>query len=129
MPNYYARRTGKYALPPNVRSQLIYLIKDYERMKEEADAILSEYRINFEDMPKQSAHSDMVASKAARREYILLRLEAIDTAFQKVPEVYRLPIYNNICRRARYPDYADKTTFWRWRSKMLYYLAKSLGMI
>lgn len=129
MPNYYARRTGKYALPPNVRSQLIYLIKDYERMKEEADAILSEYRINFEDMPKQSAHSDMVASKAARREYILLRLEAIDTAFQKVPEVYRLPIYNNICRRERYPDYADKTTFWRWRSKMLHYLAKSLGMI
>lgn len=129
MPNYYARRTGKYALPPNVRSQLIYLIKDYERMKEEADAILSEYGINFEGMPKRSAQSDVVASKAERREYILSRLGAIESAFEKVPEVYRLPIYNNICRRERYPDYADKTTFWRWRSKMLYYLAKSLGMI
>lgn len=129
MPNYYARRTGKYALPPNVRNQLIYLIKDYERMQEEVDAIISEYGIDFDGAPKHGVIADTVASKAERREYILSRLSAIETAFERIPEVYRKPIYDNICERKKYPDYADRTTFWRQRSKLLYYLAKELKMI
>jgi len=129
MPNYYARRTGRYALPPNVRNQLIYLIKDSKRMREEADAIISEYGLNFDSTPKHGVVSDTVASKAERREYILSRLSAIEAAFERIPKVYRKPIYDNICELKRYPDYADRTTFWRQRSKLLYYLAKELKMI
>lgn len=129
MSDYYARTTGKYAIPPNIRRQILYLVRDYDRMVEEAEAILSEGMLPADGMPHGNSRSDEVLRKAAKRESLLRKISAIDRAFDLIPQEYRSAVRANLMYRTRYPDYADRTTFWRYRARFFYHLAQMLNMI
>ena len=116
-------------LPSNVRSQVLYLVRDYDRMLEEADAILEESGIAEGGMPKGSGMGDPVAQAALRREHLLVKIGAIEKALEGLPDEYRRAVFDNAKYRVPYPDYADRTTFWRYRAKFFYKIAKLLHMV
>ena len=65
----YQRTKGKYILPREVYHQTIWIIRDYYRLKEEAEAILHESPGPSDGQPHgMNGISDPNASKAIRRE-------------------------------------------------------------
>lgn len=97
-------------------------------MAELAESIL-ESSGSGEGAPVKGTISDTTAVKAAKRETLLRYTSAIDRAFSLVPEEYRKPIRDNIVNGKPYPDYADKTTFWRYRRRVYWYIADGLNLI
>lgn len=116
-------------LPANVRRQVLYLVKDYDRMVSEADGILDESGKPSGGMPRSGSISDTVAAKAAKRERLLQRINAIDEAALMIPKDLRDAVFENVKDGTPLPDLAHPQTYYRWRSIFLYAVAEKLNMI
>lgn len=103
MREYQGKRNNPYILPHNLYMRMVYMIRDYERMKN-------------------------IAGKLKNCQ-IETEIEAVETALEKIPEFYRLPIYQNVVDGERYPVGADERTFRRYKQKFIYYVAKELRKI
>ena len=122
---YYAPKKGKYILPRDLYMQVIFMIKDYDRMKETAEDLLEETS-SPDGQPRGNSISDTVASKAIKRETLLAKIKAIDESFNDCPIEYRQGVRNNITDRTRYPCDADRKTYTRQKGRVIYNIAKRL---
>ena len=128
MRDYQRKKNNKYILPSAVYHQTIWTIRDYYRMKEEADAILTESSSALDGMPHGNRTVDVVTKKAIRRELLVEKVSAIDSALSEVPSEYRGPIWKNILYRTPFPTYADRSTYGRNKSKFIASVAERLGL-
>lgn len=125
----YQAHKSKYLLPYEVYHQTLWTIRDYERMKAEAEAILTESPPPPDGQPKGAGGGDEVYSKAARREEYVRKIHAIEEALREVPEEYRRGVWQNVTEWKAYPRDADRTTYGRWKSRFIYETARRLGII
>ena len=126
----YQRKKGKYILPDAVYHQVLWQIRDYYRLKAEADAIVEEGGgLNNDGMPHGSPSQDGVFNKVARRMELLRVPDLIDDELSKIPLEYRHGVWRNILYRTAFPNDADRTTYARYKSRMIYNLAERQGMI
>lgn len=132
------QRKSKYILPPDVYKQTLETIRGYSRMKEALQDILDESSFPSDGMPKSTLSSDPVHAKAARRETMQRRVDAIEAAFAIIPAEYREGIWRNIgqydpktgyLKRAPFPIDADRSTYGRWKSKVVYMVAVRLKIV
>ena len=94
--------------------QVIYLIRDYERMQRE---------LRFENVRIQDGTKDLYITEMNRK------VEAISACLEEIPEEYRDSIYNNIVHRIPYDTrYASYKTYTYHRSKFISNVARALGM-
>ena len=70
-----------------------------------------------------------VQIKVERREPLLQKTTAIEKALSRIPEEYQARVWNNIQERRAYPMDADRTTYGRWKSRFIRYVAVYLGMV
>lgn len=125
----YQRKTGKYILPGNLYMQTVYQIRDYHRLKEEADAILNESPPPPDGQPHGSSKKGEVERKAMRREKILQTVRVIDDAKEQIPEEYRKGVWENVMYRAAFPDDAHRNTYGLHKSRFIYTVARDLFLL
>ena len=126
----YMRRKTKYVLPRTVYHQALWKIRDYYRLSEEARAIIDDSPAPPDGQP--GAHgktTDVVASKAEKREEIMDEIKKIDSALNMIPQEYRRGVWMNVHWGTRFPVDASRETYSRYKSKLIYYVAENFGLI
>lgn len=123
------QRGGKYILPGNVYVMTIYMIRDYQRMKDEADAILHRSPAPPDGMPKGTAQVNGVERAAERRETYLRTIRIIDDAMNLIPEEYRKGIWENIQKAKPFPKDAARSTYGMWKSRAINHVAKEINFL
>lgn len=127
MPRDYQPRYDP--LPHNVYMQVLYLIRDYDRMKAEYDTAVDESPQPPDGMPRSSGPSDPTANKAIRLDDLGRRIRAVEAGIETIPEEYRKSIWNNICYRIPYDTrYTSYQTFRYHRQKMILTIARRMSL-
>lgn len=127
MRNYQRQKNNPYKLPHNLYMRMLYLVRDYERIRSEREDILK-----GSPAPDGIPHSGIgnpTEQKAIKLAMLDRECEAVAKAIGKVPEEYRRPLINNICYGSPYPYTAHRNTYSYWRTKLLHFVACNLGLI
>jgi len=103
--DYQRKKNNPYLLPHNLRKRMLYLVRDYDRIRNKCE----------EDLKKESI--------------LFYECLAIEYAVKKIPPEYKQGVIDNICRDTPYPIDAGEATYKKWRSRLFYYLAQELGEI
>jgi hypothetical protein len=124
--------------------QCLYAIRDYDRLKKEVDDIIhsspdryTTYLDTINGEPTEcrayntpgSVAGDPTQDKVIRIEAINERCGAVERALARIPGEYRKGVLDNIMYGVGYPVYAHRTTYSRWRSRLLYHVAKNSGLV
>ena len=128
MRDYQRKKNNKYMLPSAVYHQTIWTIRDYYRMKQEASDILTESSAEYDGMPHGKKTVDIVAKKAMKRESLLAKTTAIETALADIPAEYQKPVWKNILFGTPFPANADRSTYGRNKAKFIASAAERLGI-
>jgi len=128
MRNYQPKKNNNYKLDKNLFSRMLYLVKDYHRMKARIEELSGELS-HTEGSSSSGQHSDSTLHKAIRIERMSEDCRAVDWALAQIPEEFRKIIFNKILFDRAYPLCADPSTYSRWKCRFLYYLAEKLGYI
>jgi len=131
--NYQPAKNNKYWLPHNVYMRVLYIVRDYPRMKAEQNDIIHTAPADEYNGSKKE-HGDPTANKAVKIAMMSRETDAVDYAMKKIPIEYRNAIWVNITHgksaeqsSALIP--AHKNTFRLWRSRFCYYIAERLHYI
>lgn len=116
-------------LPKPVRMRVIWAVRDYERMRMEYDEALWDSPGPPDGQPRGTKISNPTERKGMQRAELSRTLEAIEQAFNTVPEEYRQGVWNNVVYRISYPIDAGSATYARHKGKFLYRAAKNLYLI
>lgn len=128
MRDYQRKKNNKYILPSAVYHQTIWTIRDYYRMKQEANDILTESSAEYDGMPHGKKTVDIVAKKAMKRESLLAKTTAIEAALADIPAEYQKPVWKNILYGTPYPAHADRSTYGRNKARFVAGVAERLGI-
>ena len=126
----YQRRTGKYILPTPIYHQVIWIIRDFYRMSEEAEAILHESPGPSDGMPRgQGGTSDPNAAKAIKREELLRKVDIVDKSLKTIPPEYRQGVWQNILYHSPFPMDAARSAYGKYKSRFVWEVAHRLNLI
>ena len=118
MRNYQKKKNNPYLLPKNLYAECKYLIKDYDRLKEEYTRLT-----NCDDEERNFALLCTVAAK----------ISAVETALDLIPEVYRDGVFNNLInertKSGYYPINADFRTYQNYKQRFIYFVAKNMNYV
>ncbi|MCR5109831.1 MAG: hypothetical protein K6B38_02845 [Ruminococcus sp.] len=127
MRNYQRQKNNPYKLPHHLYMRMLYLVRDYERIRSEREDIL-----NASPPADGIPHTGMgnpTEQKAIRLCELGNKCAAIEKAYESIPPEYRKAIWNNICYQSPYPIIAGEATYKRWRCRFIYEVAKNLHEI
>lgn len=127
MRNYQRQKNNPYKLPHNLYMRMLYLVRDYERIKSERSDIL--YSSPVSDGQPHNSLSNPTEVMGIRLATIGGNCKAIEEALQEIPEEYRKGVWNNICYQSPYPSDAGEATYKRWRCRFIYMVAKKMHEI
>lgn len=129
MKEYQRKRNNKYHLPHEAYNATIWTIRDYERLKESAQAILDESPPPPDGQPKGAPSKGAIEIKALKRDAYLTKINAIEKGLEKIPREYRQGIWDNIVSYKRYPDDAAKSTYGIYKARFVFFVAENLKII
>ena len=125
--DYQPSKDSKYHIPHDIYMRTIWLIRGHNRVKAERDAI-----INSTPIP-EPGRSSIITSSTENKAMRLLKLgkeyAAVEKALKSIQEEYRTGVYNNIAYRMKYPEYASKNTWSKYRQLFIYNTAKNMDWI
>lgn len=119
----YQRKKTKYILGQTLYNKTIWRIRDYYRLKTEADDLIQQSKNINGEPTKTNKVTDTIADIVAKRERYIKEINTIDKCLERIPKEYRVGVWDNITKGYPYPRYADRTTYGRWKSKFIYEVA------
>ena len=126
---YQHKKNSQYLLPRNLYRRVLYIIKDYDRLKEEykdtADLVIP----IMDGMPHSNSISNQTEDKSIRRAMMSDEICAIEQALLEIPCEYRQGIKQNILYQTPYPEIAGFNTWKRWRQRYIWHVAKKMKFI
>lgn len=128
MRNYQSKKNNPYLLPHNLYMRMLYLIKDYERLKEARLDILYSSPVR-DGMPKGSDIAHPTEARAVELAMIESEIRAVEDAAMEIPLEYRGAIIRHIMGKEPYPYTAGEATWKRWQARMVYHTAKNLKYV
>lgn len=128
MRNYNPLKPKEYHLEQSLYLRVLHTVRDYPRMIEKVNEVLYGGG-NNDGMPKSSDVGKPTEKKAIAIAETQDTLNAIDKALKQIPIEYRQHIFDNVVHKIKYPDFADKTTWSRWRMRFLYFVAVNLDLV
>ena len=128
MRDYRRTKQTKYILPATVYHQVLWKIRDYNRMCAEVEDMIQSSG-GEECYGRSNLPGDPVMRTVIRRERMMQSIDAVDYGLSQIPEVYRKGVWDNIVKRKAYPNHADRSTYGRYKSKFVYCVAEHLGLI
>ena len=143
MPREYQRnKNNPYLLPHNLYMRVLYIIRDYDRLKDEYHAVLQSSpapRITTgydkdgkhvsELMQGSGGIADPTADKAMRLVVISEELHAVEQSLRMIPGEYRQGVKHNVMYGAWYPTDASERTYRRWKQRFVFNVAKTLKLV
>jgi len=128
MRDYQRQKNNKYILPQTVYHQTLWIIRDYDRMCEELSDILDSSPSPPDGTPKGQSIGG-ICYKAEKREHLLKKVQIIEDELLAVPEEFRQGVWFNIQRREAFPLDAGRSTYARYKSKLIFNVAKRMHLI
>ena len=126
--NYQITKNNPYLLPHNLYMRVLYIIRDYDRMKDEYQEILQLSPPALTGVPGSRELTDPTGDKAIRLAMISGEMHAVDQALMDIPREYRQGLMRNIKYGDNYPNTAHYNT-WRYNKyKFCYKVAKRLKL-
>ncbi len=127
----YQPQKGKYVLPNALYHQMVFQIRDYERLKEEYESIPTESKstTDYDGMPHGSASFDGMDKKIIRMERLLFVINIIEEERDNIPDEYRKGVWEHIQKQKAFPKDADRSTYTRYQSRFIYNVALRQGLI
>ena len=125
----YQRKKSRYILPRNLYMATLYQIRDYYRMKQEAEAELTASPEPPDGQPRGTVIGNTVESAAIRREKYVLMVKIVDEALEEIPEEYRRGVWRNVMNGEPYPDDASRNTYGNHKSRFIYEVAKKIYLL
>lgn len=122
-------KDNPYLLPKTVYNRVLWVVRDYERLKSERQNILHSYDCDWNGLPRGGGVGNPTEDKALQLERFTADLEAIEQALLLVDEDMREGVLNNIYYRASYPHTPSLSTWIRRKQKFLYDVAKNLKLV
>lgn len=129
MRDYQRKKGNKYILPNALYHQVVWIIRDYYRMKEELADIIMESGEGSDGMPRGYTTGDQTYSIVMQRDELYSKVDAIESSLLTIPEEYRKGVWNSIQHGEPYPLDADRSTYGRYKSKLVYMTAKKLHLL
>lgn len=129
MKEYQPKKNNRYHLPNNLYMRTLYLIRDYDRMKEVYVNLPWESPEPPDGQPRGGVGGKPTEVKGVRRAVLFAELEAIEQATMIIPEEYRKEVFLNVKNKEPYPIYANYSTWRRYRQKFIYQVAKNMNWI
>jgi len=126
---YQPKKYGEYTLPHNVYMMMNFLIRDYDRLKEQYESDIAYKPPVLDGTPGGNAITKPVENVTMALLNKHKELHAIETALEIIPEEYRRPVLLNITARRRYPPHAAISTYSRYKQAFIYKVAKLLDYI
>lgn len=124
MRDYQRQKNNKYILPRAQYHRTLWLIRDYYRLKEEAEYGIQTTPDPPDGMPRGTAISDPTADKAIALGRLLDIIHLIERERDAIPEEYRRGVWENVMYGTAYPRDADRSTYGRIKSRFVYGVAK-----
>jgi len=109
--------------------RVLYIIRDYDRMKDEYQEILQLSPPALTGVPGSRELTDPTGDKAIRLAMISGEMHAVDQALKKIPREYRQGVKRNVMYGSWYPKDADARTYRRWKQRFMYWVAEKLKII
>lgn len=129
MKDYQRKTNNPHLLPKTVYNRVLWLIRDYERMKAERNEILYSGNREVSDMPRGSDMANTTMDKALKLEQLDREMQAVEQALLLVDGDMRTGIMNNICYQVPYPYYPSESTWLRRKRKFIHDVAKNLKFV
>lgn len=129
MKEYQRQKGNKYILPRELYNQTIWQIRDYHRLKDQAEAILEASPEPSDGQPKGNGTGNVVESKVLKRERLLDTIYIIESCKKEIPSEYQEGVWNNTVFGQPFPEDADRSTYGRYKSKFVYEVAKKLFLL
>lgn len=123
MRNYIPKSCG---LPTELANQVLWLIKDYDRMKTEYDNAIWDSPDPPDGQPRGSNNGDPTSREALKRAELFRKLQAVDQARLTIPEVYRDGVWNNLLYGTPYPKDASRKTYWTYKCGFVRKVAENM---
>lgn len=123
----YRLKTSK--LPEHIYLQVRGIVKGYENMLAEYEAIPTESPSPPDGQPRGTGISNATMRQALKRADLARKIEAVEAAYSLIPEEYRVGVWENVTKGKPYPSYADRGTYWRYKANFYRNVAKKLFLI
>lgn len=128
MKDYQRAKNNKYILPRAVYNQTLWRIRDYYRLKETVEDLITS-SASMDGMPRGGELSDVTAKAAIRRENYLRDVKVIETEIAAIPNEYQKGVWGSIMFGEQYPNDADRSTYGRYKSKFIFSVADRFGIL
>ena len=129
MRHYQKKRNNPYILPHNLYMSVLYIIRDYERLKSEREYILTASPLPPDGQPRGMSISNPTEDKAMKLIAVSSQIDVVDKALRTVPKEYRKGVMDNILYESWYPIDAGVRTYQYWKQRFIYYVAKNMKLI
>ena len=126
MRDYQRQKNNKYILPRAQYHRTLWLIRDYYRLKEEAEYMIRASPDPPDGMPHGTGLSDPTADKAIQLSSLLDVVNLIESERDMIPEEYRRGVWDSVMYGTAYPRDADRSTYGRIKSRFVYGVAKGM---
>lgn len=127
MRNYQRQKNNPYKLPHNLYMRMLYLVRDYERIRSEREDILQSSPAP--DGVPHTGTGNPTEQKAIKLAMLGRECEAVTNAIETIPPEYRKGVLRSIRNNERYPITAGESTYRRYKYKLTYMTAKFLYLI
>lgn len=129
MKEYQPKKNNPYYLPTTLYMRAVYLIRDYDRLKQEYENLPWESPKPLDGQPRGTGIANPTEQKAIRRAVMLDEMKAIEQAERVIPEEYRRQVFENTKDKKPYPMGASYSTWRRYRQKFIWQVAKNMCWI
>ena len=124
---YQRQKNNPYKLPHNLYMRILYLVRDYERLRSVRKDII--HGSPSSDGMPHTGLGNPTENKGIKLAALDTDISAIERAIEAVPQEYRKGIMDNICYGSPYPYTAHRNTYSYWRTRMLNSIARNLGLL
>ena len=124
----YQPKKSKYVLPKPVYHQAIWIARDYNRWVEELQEI-DKKDTDVNSYIKSNVPGNPIETMYLKKESYLDNINKMEQAVETIPEEYRKGVWNNVVNYKAFPLDADRTTYSRYKSKLIKEIAERFDLL
>lgn len=123
MRDYYLKTSE---IPEELYRQTLWMIKGYDRMKEEYDNAIWDSPEPPDGQPRGSNTGDPTSREGMKRAELFRKLQAIEQAKISIPNDYREGVWNNVLYKVPYPRAGHRSTWWHHKAAFIRRVAENM---